>query len=122
MRPDCESSVVECASSTHWRTVTAATRVLIVSPGASWSSTLLQDDEILAVVLLEQVNGCTEARNACANDHNRGFGVGLVVHRHLRPWPISSHDGSGSRSLCRRLVVGKLKKAGKNETKEWQTA
>jgi hypothetical protein len=76
------------------RTVTAAARVFIVSPGASWSSTLLEDDEVLAVVSLEQVNGRTEARNACANDHNRSFSVGLVANRHLRPWPVSSHDGS----------------------------
>jgi len=66
-------------------TIAAAAGVFIVAPCTSRTSALLEDDEVFAVVSLEQINSSTQARNACANDHNGSLCVISVANRHL--WP-----------------------------------
>ncbi len=60
--------------------ITATSRVFVVVPCSPQTSTLLQDDEVTAVVALDQVDGGTHASNAGADDDNSCVGMVLVAY------------------------------------------
>jgi len=93
-------------------TIAAASRVLVVSPGASDATTLLQYDEVLAIVALDQIYRCAHATNASTNDDYSSFRVVSVSCRYRRPCFRACHvvggcSGYGFKGVCNDCVSRK---------------
>src|ERR1700743_3318088 len=82
-------------------TIEKASWILVVPPGATESSTLLQDDKVPAVVPFDQVDRSAQARYAGPDNDHGCFGVVLVAHRDLRPRHVASH----CECCCAKMVL-----------------
>ena len=92
-------------------TITAASGVFVVPPRSSNTTTLLEDDKVLAVVPLDQVNSRAYARDATTYNDHRSFTMVLVSRRYCWPSLRACHFAqfnvmrSGSASVVMQKVA-----------------
>lgn len=97
-------------------TITTTPWILVVPPCAPWSTALLHNDEILALVLFQEVDCRVHTRDARSNDDDRGFGMVFVTDWHLRPRFIATHHAFNSERVLDvppNLVDGNFEKKGR---------
>lgn len=65
--------------------------VFVIVPCATETRRLFDNDEILAFVALEQIDGDTHSGYTSSYDYDSSICMVLVSHRNLWPWHIARH-------------------------------
>lgn len=60
-------------------------------PGAAYAAAFLDDDEVVALVLADEVDGCADAGDAGADDQDGGVGVVGVADADFGPGEVAGH-------------------------------